>query len=216
MAELRSICLPMRRPRRCCPWSKASAAWRSRSSFSASASAMRRSSDAALSRCSGALDPGPHAAPLPRFDAARQGAHGALTGVPELAEVAVEGDELAVAELDDAVDHLVEEVAVVGHDEDRALVRFQCLLDRLAGRDVEVVCRLVEHEEARLDAMRRASCKRFRSPPDRSATFLSRSSQPNRKRLSRAKASLRPISASAPTSSRMVLSRFSTSCSWAA
>ena len=45
----------------------------------------------------GALDPGPR--PLPRLDSSRHGACDGLPGVPELAEVAVEGYELAVPDL---------------------------------------------------------------------------------------------------------------------
>ena len=59
-------------------------------------------------------------------------------------------DELAVAHLDDAPGDLVQEVAVVRDNEDRALEVGERVLDRLARRDIEVIRRLVEDQEVRL------------------------------------------------------------------
>ena len=71
--------------------------------------------------------------------------------VNQKSEVAAVGHELAVAHLDHARDHLVQEIAVVRHDQERAVEVHQRLLDRLAGGDVEMVRRLVEDEEVRLE-----------------------------------------------------------------
>ena len=56
--------------------------------------------------------------------------------------------EAAVVELVDAVAHRVEEVAVVGDHEDRAVRGGEEFLEPGDGADIEVVCRLVEEDEA--------------------------------------------------------------------
>jgi len=55
--------------------------------------------------------------------------------------------ELAVPDLDDAADHLVEEVAVVGNQYHRMRVALQIILQPVAGRQVEVVGRFVEQQQ---------------------------------------------------------------------
>ena len=57
--------------------------------------------------------------------------------------------ELAVLELQGAVRDLVEEVAVMRDGQECAGERHERFLDGLARRDVEVVRRLIEHEEIR-------------------------------------------------------------------
>ena len=56
-------------------------------------------------------------------------------------------NELAVADLHDAVDHLVQQVTIVGDEEDRPFVLRQDILHRLAGRNVQVVRRLIQDQE---------------------------------------------------------------------
>ena len=63
---------------------------------------------------------------------------------------ALEGARLAAVDLDDPVDDPVEEVAVVGDHADGAGKLLERRLERLDRVDVEVVRRLVEHEQVRL------------------------------------------------------------------
>ena len=48
------------------------------------------------------------------------------------------------------VDHLIHKISVVADDDDAAGEILQILLQNLKGDDVEVVGRLVEHEEVRV------------------------------------------------------------------
>jgi hypothetical protein len=54
----------------------------------------------------------------------------------------------------------------VGDEEDGAGVVLQRLFEQLEGLDVEVVGRLVEHEDVRGREKSRARSSRFRSPPE--------------------------------------------------
>ena len=54
-----------------------------------------------------------------------------------------------VLEDERARDDRIEEIAIVAHDEQRAVVVGQPLLERFQRLDVEVVRRLVEHEQVR-------------------------------------------------------------------
>ena len=65
--------------------------------------------------------------------------------------IALVVDEAAVGDLPDAGREPGEEAAVVGDEDDGALVRRQRRLERLDHLDVEVVRRLVEHEHVGLD-----------------------------------------------------------------
>ena len=64
--------------------------------------------------------------------------------------VAAEAHEPALADFHDAADELVEELAVVGDQQDRAGVRLQVALEPLQGLEIEVVRRLVEHQQVGL------------------------------------------------------------------
>ena len=77
----------------------------------------------------------------------------------------------------------VEQRAVVGDEQQRALEALQRVLERLAALEVEVVGRLVEDQDvgARLET-RIASDSRLRSPPLRPSSGFSASSPLNRKR----------------------------------
>ena len=54
---------------------------------------------------------------------------------------------MAAVDLEDPAGDVVEEVAVVRHGDDRALVRLEVLLEPRDRRGVEVVGRLVEDED---------------------------------------------------------------------
>ena len=74
-------------------------------------------------------------------------------------------------DLDDPLGDRVDEVAVVADEQDRAGPRLQVLLEPRHGLDVEVVGRLVEHQEVgRGRASGGPSATRMRQPPDRSST----------------------------------------------
>ncbi len=60
---------------------------------------------------------------------------------------AVVPDRLAVADLDQRVGHVADEVAVVGHEQHGSGIGDQRILEDVAAREVEVVRRLVEHEQ---------------------------------------------------------------------
>ena len=64
--------------------------------------------------------------------------------------VALPGDALAAVELQDPLAHVVEEVAVVGDGDDRALILLQVLLQPVDALGVEVVGGLVEQEHVGL------------------------------------------------------------------
>ena len=66
------------------------------------------------------------------------------------AVVAFPGDALAAVEFQDPAGHVVEEVAVVGHGDDRALVLLQVLLQPVDGLGVQVVGGLVEQQDVGL------------------------------------------------------------------
>ena len=68
--------------------------------------------------------------------------------------VAAVADEPALADLDDAADELVEELAVVRDEEDRAGVGLEVVLEPEQGFEVEVVGGLVEQQQVGL--LRRA------------------------------------------------------------
>ena len=74
-----------------------------------------------------------------------------LLGGFALDEVVVVGatvaGELGLADFEDAIDELVQELAVVGDHEDRAGIIFQIILKPEEGLEVEVVGRFVENEE---------------------------------------------------------------------
>ena len=83
----------------------------------------------------------------------RGGGNRGLLLAPLLDEVGVVAPVLvadAVPKLEDAADEAVEEVAVVGDDQDRPLIAEQGVLKDLPGLDVEVVRRFVEDEEVRV------------------------------------------------------------------
>ena len=63
--------------------------------------------------------------------------------------VALEGDAPAAVELEDPAGDVVEEVPVVGHRDDGALVRLEMPLEPRDGFGVEVVRRLVEEQQVR-------------------------------------------------------------------
>ena len=63
------------------------------------------------------------------------------------AVVAFPGDALAAVQFQDPAGHVVEEVAVVGHGDDRALVLLQVLLQPVDRLGVEVVGGLIEQED---------------------------------------------------------------------
>ncbi len=58
--------------------------------------------------------------------------------------------QLAVIDVEDAVDELVEEVAVVGDHQDRPRIALEIIAEPLERFEVEVVRRLVEHQEVGL------------------------------------------------------------------
>ena len=68
----------------------------------------------------------------------------------ELRVVAGVGDELARVDVDDAVDHAVEEIAIVGDEEQRARVPAEPVLEPQHGVEVEVVGGLVQQQEVGL------------------------------------------------------------------
>ena len=76
----------------------------------------------------------------------------------------------SVAHLDYAVGDAVEEVAVVGDEDDRSVEALQLGFEDLQRVYVEVVGRLVEDEAVRFSSMIRSSCSRVRSPPLRAVT----------------------------------------------
>ena len=65
-------------------------------------------------------------------------------------EVAAITEKLALADFHDAADEVVEELAIVRDDEDRAGVALQMALEPEQGFEVEMVRRLVEHQQVRL------------------------------------------------------------------
>ena len=67
----------------------------------------------------------------------------------------------------------VEQRPVVGDEQDRARERLERRLERLAALEVEVVRRLVEHEQVRARGDDAASDSRRRSPPDSTDTCFS-------------------------------------------
>ena len=67
-----------------------------------------------------------------------------------LVVVAAVADQPALADLDDAADKLVQELAVVRDDENRAGVALQILLEPEQRLEVEMVGRLVEQQQVRL------------------------------------------------------------------
>ena len=63
------------------------------------------------------------------------------------AVIALPGDALAAVQLQNPAGHVVEEVTVVGHGNDRALILLQVLLQPVDGLGIEVVGRLVEQQD---------------------------------------------------------------------
>ena len=78
----------------------------------------------------------------------------------------------------------VEQVAVVGHEHERARELEQALLEHLERRDVEVVRRLVEQQQVRgLQHQAGEQHARACSPPESRPTGVSSCSERNRKRF---------------------------------
>ena len=78
-----------------------------------------------------------------------------------------------ILDRDRALGDRVEQGAVVGDEQDRAGERLERGLERLTALEVEVVRRLVEHEEVRARATIAARARRRRSPPESTATCFS-------------------------------------------
>ena len=87
--------------------------------------------------------------------------------------VALVGDAAAAVELEDPAGDVVEEVAIVGDRDDRALVLGQVALEPGDRLGVEVVRRLVEEQQVGRASSRRHSATRRRSPPESLATSAS-------------------------------------------
>ena len=79
--------------------------------------------------------------------------------------VAAIADELALADFHDAADELVQKLAVVRDDQDRAGITLQIFLEPEQRLEVEMVRRFVEQQQVRL--LRRAAARGARASPSR-------------------------------------------------
>ena len=66
-----------------------------------------------------------------------------------IVEIAIEWHRLSVGDQDQAFGASLDQVAIVGHQDHRARIRIERRDQRGAGVDIEMIGRLVEHEEVR-------------------------------------------------------------------
>ncbi len=91
--------------------------------------------------------------------------------------IALIGDARAAIELQNPARHIVEEVAVMGDDEDRARIFAQVVFQPVDGFGVEMVGRLVQQQQIGLSSSNLQSATRRRSPPESLSTAQSSGGQ---------------------------------------
>ena len=71
---------------------------------------------------------------------------------PILVKVTFISEEAPVIDEDDPLRHLLQKIAVMGHDQHRAFKVGKCVLDGLPGRNIQMVGRFIQDQEVGLDS----------------------------------------------------------------
>ena len=117
---------------------------------------------------------------------------------------AVDHFEATVFDPPNGVGKRIEQSAVVGHKEQRPLVRFEGFLERFAHADIQVVGGLIEDEKVAADQKESGQASRLFSPPLNVPTDLKTSSPRKRKRAIKLLASSNNCPFASSTASRML------------